>query len=130
MGHINKKNKNMDDVVLTQLMHGLDEDMALPIHILATIKKELIQSNPSHFSLFLQAMSLTSIGIIKADQFVNMMSPLFVKNKKLKMVLPQLRTILHCPLHYFRSRPLYAPFLSDLSTSDFNLQSTRSTAEQ
>ena len=33
----------MDDVVLTQLMHGLDEDMALPIHILATIKKELIR---------------------------------------------------------------------------------------
>ena len=47
------------------------------------------------------------------------------------MLQCQLRALLHVPLHYFHSTPLYAPFLSDLSTSDKNMNlSLRQNPEQ
>ena len=76
-------------------------------------------------------MSLCSMGMIKPDAFINMMSPIFGRSNKLKMLQCQLRALLHVPLHYFHSTPLYAPFLSDLSTSDKNMNlSLRQNPEQ
>ena len=48
------KGRNLlyDDVVAAQLKDGLEEDMGLPIHILATIKDELIKEDPHDFQLF------------------------------------------------------------------------------
>ena len=76
-------------------------------------------------------MALVSMDLLKPDQFINMMSPCFIRSNKLQMCLNQLRLILHVPLHYFHSTPLYAPFLTDLSANEKNLNlSLRGTAEQ
>ena len=47
-----QKNLLHDDTVATQLMEGLDEDMGLPIHILATIKDGLTKEDPHHYQLY------------------------------------------------------------------------------
>ena len=74
---------------------------------------------------------MVSMELLKPDQFINMMSGCFMRSNKLQMCLNQLRLILHTPLHYFHSTPLYAPFLTNLSTNEKNMNlSLRGTAEQ
>ena len=76
-------------------------------------------------------MALVSMDLLKPDQFINMMSPCFIRSNKLQMCLNHLRLILHVPLHYFHSTPLYAPFLTNLSANEKNMNlSLRGTAEQ
>ena len=69
--------------------------------------------------------------MIKPAALMNMTSPVFSRRNKLQLLMYQLRAVLHVSLHYFRSQPLYATFLSDLTTSDRNMNlSLRSTPEQ
>lgn len=57
---MSSRRTKVKDSVSAQLMEQFDEDLGFPVHILTTIKQELIKDDPHSFALFRSDIDISS----------------------------------------------------------------------